>query len=182
MKESNRYRKILYQIARGVKVLFIGTNPSPNTYEQEVPFSNNKSFWYLLSDAGLISESKEQLKDLSQLKQIYYGKFAQEYHLSIIPLVYRPSRTVAELSKSEALPGIARILKLIESYHPPVVCFIGKSSYQLFMQISHCTYGWQPSIQSSKVYVMHSPLHGFASTRIRELRIVAKAAGFPLHT
>lgn len=91
MNQSKRYRKIRYQIAPGVKILFIGTNPSPHTYEQEIPFSNNKSFWYLLSDAGLLAESKEELRNLDILREIYYKKFAQEYHLILLELTEKVS-------------------------------------------------------------------------------------------
>jgi hypothetical protein len=69
-------------------------------------------------------------------------------------------------------------LLLIKEYHPTVVCFIGKGTYQLFTQKPHCQYGWQSSIGQSKIFVMHSPIHGFASIRIKELKEVAKVSKY----
>ena len=37
---------------KNAKILFVGINPHPGSFRRGVPFSNNKMFWYLLSDAG----------------------------------------------------------------------------------------------------------------------------------
>jgi TDG/mug DNA glycosylase family protein len=41
-----------------LEILFIGINSHIGSYEKGVPFSNNKMFWYLLPDAGIIKEKK----------------------------------------------------------------------------------------------------------------------------
>jgi double-stranded uracil-DNA glycosylase len=175
--KQNKYTDIKYQISLNSKLLFIGTNPSPGTYRRKVPFSNNKSFWYLLHDAGLLPEDHYILQNDALLKHIFYKKFTKIYNLGLINLVFRPTKSVAEIKRKEAIPGGVAIVTAIKKYKPKVVCFIGKGTYQLFIQKSHCHYGWQPDIDSSKVYVMHSPLHGFSRVRVRELTIVGKAAG-----
>ena len=44
------------------KILFVGINPHPGSFSRSVPFSNNKMFWYLLSDAGLLKETRDELR------------------------------------------------------------------------------------------------------------------------
>lgn len=174
MTINKQYTKIKYQISYDTKLLFVGINPSPGTYRRGIPFSNNKTFWYLLNQAGIIHEDKLDLQNDKELKKIYIQKFVKVYHLGIIALIDRPTKSVTQLKKSEAIPGSLRILATIKKYKPTVVCFIGKATFKLFKQISDCEYGWQASIDSSKIFVMHYPLHGLASERIKELKIVAK--------
>lgn len=173
MKNNTRYTKIKYQVSRNSKILFVGTNPSPGSYRRQVPFSSNKSFWYLLHDAGLLPEGRHELQDDEKLKKIFIEKFTKIYHMGLINLVFRPTKTVSEIKREEAIPGNLRVVSIIEYYHPLVVCFVGKGTYQLFTQTSHCKYGWQKAIGSSKVFVMHSPIHGFASIRIKELKEIS---------
>lgn len=172
-----RYSKIKYQLSNNMKILFVGTNPHPGSYRRMVPFSNNKMFWYLLSESGLLPFSRAYLQDDANLKKIYTDEFIDVYHLGLINLIYRPTKTVAVLKQSEAGAGSKRVLSAILRYQPPVVCFISKKSYQLFTGSPHCIYGWHPDIGKSKVFVMHSPIHGFASIRIKELKEVGIMAG-----
>lgn len=160
------------QIGYGLKILFIGINPHPGSYRRGVPFSNNKMFWYLLSDAGLISESREVLKDDVQLKHLYEHVLKKKYKFGLVNLVNSPSRTVTEMNKAEVVPGRERILHVIKRYNPKIVCFIGILNYRLFSNNSDASFGWQPDIGSSKIFVAHAPLHGLASVRIKEFRKV----------
>ncbi len=175
-KSNKEYKKIHYQVSHDTHILFVGTNPSPGSYQHGVPFSSNKSFWYLLNDAGLLSEDKKDLQNDVMLKKIFSNSFTKKYHLGLINLVYRPTKSVVDIKRNEAIPGSAYVVSLINQYHPKVVTFVGKGTYQLFSQTTHCKYGWQPTIGSSKIFVMHSPLHGLARVRINELKKIAKAA------
>lgn len=164
------------QIGYGLKILFVGINPHPGSYRRGVPFSNNKMFWYLLSDAGLLDESRDELKDDVMLKHLYEHAFKSKYKYGLINLVDTPSKTVAELNKAEIIPGRKRILHAIKKYKPRVVCFVGKINYRLFSGISDVEYGWQPDIAQSKIYVAHAPHRGWASVRVKEFQEVAEAA------
>lgn len=168
---------IKYHLSDPIKILFVGINPSIGTYRRHVPFSNNKKFWYLLNDAGLIAEDKEDLQNDRTLKKIYDHKFNQIYHLGLINLIERPANSISELKAREELPGRKRILKVIELHTPNVVCFVGKATYEKFVGSKITKYGWKADIFSSKIYVMHSPLHGLSSVRVRELKTVRRAAG-----
>jgi len=172
---------IEYKFGRKTSILFVGINPHPGSDRRGVPFSNNKTFWYLLNRAGLLHENEDDLRKDGNLKEMYDHRFLPRYRLGFINLVDRPTPQVTELKKGEAKPGIERALKTIETYKPPVVCFIGKVTYLIFRgsrygQNMFRPYGWQENIGDSKVYVMHFPIRGPASIRIEELREIKAAS------
>lgn len=167
---------IKYQVGYHLKILFIGINPHPGSYHRGVPYSNNKMFWYLLHDAGLLKEPRELLKDDAQLKYLYLHEFKSKYRFGLLNIVNRPTRTAAEIKKEEAAPGRKRIIAAIKQYKPKVVCFIGKITYSLFIESSKFSYGWQNDIAMSKIYVTHPPHHGLASVRIKEFKEVYTAS------
>lgn len=152
------------------KILFVGINPHPGSYRRGVPFSNNKMFWYLLSRSGLLEENVSELKDDLKLRNLYGNKFCKVYRYGFINIINRPTHDITELAKGEEISGRNRIRKIIKNERPPIVCFIGKVSYEKFSGSKNFSFGWQPDIMSSKTFVMHFPLHGKASVRIRELR------------
>lgn len=167
---------IKYHLSRSMKILFVGINPSHGTYRRHIPFSNNKKFWYLLNEAGLLQEEHEDLKNDRTLKQIYEKKFNPVYHLGLINLIDRPADKIAELKAGEEKPGRKRLHQVIKRHAPHVVCFVGKATYEKFIGSRVKAYGWKPDIFASKVYLMHSPLHGLSSVRVRELKTVKRAA------
>ena len=160
------------------RLLFVGINPHEGSFNRGVPFSNNKMFWYLLSRAGLINESIDTLRNDTNLKRIYDEKFNLVYQLGIANIIDRPTNDVTQIVKGEELPGVKRLESIIRNYKPPVVCFVGKVTYQKFSGIKNVSFGWQPDLDESKMYVMHFPLRGEASVRIDELKEIASIA-FP---
>jgi len=160
---------IAYKISKNAKILFVGINPHPGSYRRGVPFSNNKMFWYLLTRAGLLNEVESDLKNDESLRRVYENKFVPKYALNFINLVDRPTKDVTELKKGEEQAGIERALETIRIRKPKVVCFIGKIALNIFRGSRVCDYGWQENIGSSKVYLMHFPIRGPASVRVREL-------------
>jgi TDG/mug DNA glycosylase family protein len=157
-----------------MRVLFVGINPSPGTYDRGVPFSNNKTFWYLLNKSGLINEKISDLRDDIKLKQIYNTKFNRVYKFGLVNVINRPTPNVSSLVKGEENIGRKKILDIIKKYKPRVVCFVGKISYESFSHERKFSFGWQNDIYNSKSYVMHYPLHGKTYTRIRDLKTILK--------
>jgi TDG/mug DNA glycosylase family protein len=160
------------------RLLFVGINPHEGSYSRGIPFSNNKMFWYLLSRAGLIGETIEELRDDKNLRDIYDKKFNPEYQLGLVNIVDRPSRDVSLIKKGEEAPGVLRLLSIIRDQKPKVVCFVGKVTYLKFSGLKNVDFGWQPDRYDSMMFVMHFPLRGEASVRIEELREIA-AYAFP---
>jgi len=167
---------IVYKISKNAKILFIGINPHPGSYRRGVPFSNNKMFWYLLNRAGLLQEAESDLKNDQLLKRIYDKKFLPEYGLNFVNLVDRPTIDVTELKKGEEQAGIRRALRVIRNYRPNVVCFIGKIAFNTFYSSRKCEWGWQTEIEGTRVYLMHFPIRGPASVRVKELSEVKLAS------
>lgn len=163
-------------IYKNSKILFVGINPHPGSFRRNVPFSNNKMFWYLLSDAGLIDEERDELRDDKKLEHLYKKKFNAKYGLGLINIVDRPTRDITEIKKGEELRGRKKIFRIIKSEMPKIVCFIGKVSYEKYVGTKDFSFGWQEDIGESKAFVMHSPLRGEAVVRVRELRKVKRAS------
>lgn len=174
-KEKSNYM-IQYQIGYGLKILFIGINPHPGSYRRGVPFSNNKMFWYLLHDAGLLPQPRELLRNDAFLKHLYLHEFKKIYRFGLLNVVDRPTTSTTKLKKNEALAGRKRLYAAIKRYKPRCVCFVGKITYAMFIGLSKVHYGWQHSIDASRIFVMHAPHHGFARIRIKELKEVYAAA------
>jgi TDG/mug DNA glycosylase family protein len=157
------------------KILFVGINPHFGSFNRGVPFSNNKMFWYLLSDAGILKEKRDELRNDEDLRRIYNEKFNVIYGLGFVNIINRPTRDITALKKGEELPGCRRISRIIKTEHPPVVCFIGKVAYEKYIGSKDFSFGWQEPINQSKIFVMHFPLRGEAIVRTRELRDVVQA-------
>lgn len=161
---------IAYKVSNNPKILFVGINPHPGSYRRGVPFSNNKMFWYLLNRAGLLNEAENDLKNDESLKQLYDAKFILKYGLNFINLVDRPTVDVTMLAKGEEQMGVRRALKIIRTREPKVVCFIGKVTFNKFHGSRECDFGWQKKIENTRVYLMHFPIRGLASIRVKELK------------
>lgn len=156
-------------------ILFVGINPHPGSFSRRVPFSNNKLFWYLLSEAGLIKEQRDELRDDKALARMYKEKFNAVYRLGFVNIIDRPTVDITGIEKYEHLPGRKKISRIIKAEKPEVVCFIGKVSYEKYIGSKDFSFGWQENISASRAFVMHFPLRGEASVRIRELREVKRA-------
>jgi len=161
---------IKYRISSGMNILFVGINPHCGSFKRGVPFSNNKMFWYLLRKAGIIDENPGDLKNDAKLKEIYSKKFNPVYKLGFINIINRPTQDISQLKKGEENEGRRKILRIIRVYRPKVVCFIGKITYERFSNSKEFDFGWQNDLYNSRVYVMHFPIRGRASIRVRELK------------
>jgi TDG/mug DNA glycosylase family protein len=73
---------IEYKVARSLRILFVGINPHPGSYRRGVPFSNNKTFWYLLNRSGLLNEDEAILRTDRGLKEMYDERFLPKYRLT----------------------------------------------------------------------------------------------------
>lgn len=159
---------------KNAQLIFVGINPHPGSFKRGVPFSNNKMFWYLLRRAGLIDEDLAALKNDKELKKIYETRFNKKYGLGFINVINRPTRDVTQLENGEELTGQKRVRNILKKEKPKVVCFVGKIAFEKFSGLKEFSFGWQADIFSSKVFVMHFPLHGKAITRVNELRKLAR--------
>jgi len=168
---------IEYKVSKNAKILFVGINPHPGSHRRGVPFSNNKMFWYLLNRAKLLDEVENDLRCDESLKRIYDERFVSRYGLNFVNLVDRPTKDVTELKSGEEQAGVKRVLEIIRTGNPRIVCFIGKITLNTFRGSRACDFGWQENIGNSRVYLMHFPIRGLASVRVKELTEVKRAGG-----
>ncbi|MCW1297090.1 MAG: uracil-DNA glycosylase family protein [Candidatus Rehaiarchaeum fermentans] len=162
----------LKSITNNPKILFVGINPHPGSYKRKIPFSNNKKFWYLLNEAGIINYDKKSLKDDRFLSKVFHS--FKLLNLSFINLVDRPTVSTNYLNQKEIELGRRRLLRIIKKINPLIICFIGKITYRCFSGKSKFSYGWNGYIFNSKVYVMHFPIRGPSEIRIKELKEINK--------
>lgn len=167
---------IEYKVGKHLRILFVGINPHPGSDVRGVPFSNNKTLWYLLNRAGLLHEEESVLRTDRGLREVYDRRLLPRYRLGFINLVSRPTPDVTGLKKGEEQPGVERAIQTILTYRPKVACFIGKVTYNTFRGTRNCDFGWQQNIGRARVYVMHFPLRGPAAIRIEELRELKQAS------
>jgi TDG/mug DNA glycosylase family protein len=158
------------------KILFVGINPHPGSFSRGVPFSNNKMFWYLLSEAGLLKETRDELRNDAILKRLYNERFNKVYRLGFVNIIDRPTRDITGIGKGEEIAGREKLIRIIFAETPNVVCFIGKVAYEKFIGVKNFVFGWQEPIGASRAFVMHFPLRGEAVIRVRELREDKRAA------
>ncbi|MEM0149162.1 MAG: uracil-DNA glycosylase family protein [Candidatus Micrarchaeaceae archaeon] len=157
------------------KVLFIGINPHYGSYHNGVPFSNNKSFWYLLSRSGLISENIETLRNNKSLKKFYLNEFGKKYCYGFVNLIDRPTRSVSELRKGEETAGVKKVRRLLLAEKPSIACFVGKITYQKFSGLKNVKFGLQPyKIGRCRIFVSRFPIRGPSSIRINEFRFIGR--------
>ncbi len=172
------YENIHYKLSKNALIMFVGINPHPGSYSRGIPFSNNKTFWYLLNRSGIINEPLETLRNDKKLKEVYENKFVQEYKLNFVNLIKRPTVDVSKLKSSEASAGIKLVKQAIRKYKPYTVCFIGKITYKMFKgsKNENPGYGFKGEIYGSKIFLCHFPIRGFASVRVEELKALYKEA------
>ncbi len=171
---------IRYHFSDKMKILFVGINPHPGSDRRGVPFSNNKTFWYLLSDAGLIARERSYLKVDRNLKDFYDNEFTPTHRLGFVNLIDRPTEDVTMLHRDEEIAGRERALDIIDRYRPAVVAFIGKVTYRKFAGLHEVDFGWTDDVGDSRAYVLHFPIRGKASVRVEELELInASASGVP---
>ena len=153
-------------------ILFVGINPHFGSFDRGVPFSNNKTFWYLLSDAGLSKETRAELRDDEALKLMYHTKFNDVYKLGFTNIIDRPTRDITQLKKGEEVLGRERITQILEIKKPKVVCFIGRVTYEKYTGRKDFFFGWQHGMEAPRLFVMHFSPRGEGAVRIREFHEV----------
>lgn len=122
-------------IRPGLKVLFVGYNPSLRSGEVGHHYANpNNRFWRVLHSAGLTDRLYKPEEDRALL-ELGYG---------FTNIVSRPTRTAAEITKEEYANGAHQLREKLERYRPRAACYVGKGVYEQFSGIKQSTWGWQP--------------------------------------
>lgn len=118
----------------GLKILFVGFNPSIRSSETGHHYANpNNRFWKILHETGL-TPRKFAPHETRELLELGFG---------LTNIVERPTREAAEISKEEYREGAALLREKIEAYQPNAVCFVGKGVYKEFSNKRKIDWGVQ---------------------------------------
>ncbi|GIP33156.1 G/U mismatch-specific DNA glycosylase [Paenibacillus sp. J2TS4] len=127
-------RAIPDHLRTGLKLLFVGYNPSLKSGETGHHYANpNNRFWRVLYEAGLTPRKYSPEED-GELLALGYG---------FTNIVDRPTRTAAEINKEEYEAGRKKLRAKIEDLRPQVVCFVGKGVYQQYSKKRTVSWGIQ---------------------------------------
>jgi TDG/mug DNA glycosylase family protein len=105
----------------GLKILFVGFNPSIRSSEEGHHYANpNNRFWKILFEAGITPRKYEPSED-GNLLELDFG---------FTNIVARPTKAADEITREEYQEGKKVLKEKIDKYRPEVVCFVGKGVYQ----------------------------------------------------
>ena len=107
------------------RILFVGINPGARSGKLGHHFAGKGNpFWRLLHAAGLTPEVIPAVED---------HRLA-EYGYALTNLAARPTRSAAELKKTELVRGRRELLAKIEAMQPRVVALVGITLYPLVVE------------------------------------------------
>lgn len=148
--EKSQLSEVPDIVAPGLQILFVGFNPgirSALTGHHFAGYSNR--FWKLLFESGLTPRQYSP-EEGSLLLELGYG---------ITNIVARPTRSAAEIKKSEYKAGSRRLKRLIEELEPKIVCYQGIQVYKEFSGRRTIRCGQQPTsvVEGVIDFVVPSP-------------------------
>lgn len=114
-------KEIPDHLQKGLKVLFVGFNPSVRSSETGHHYANpNNRFWKIIHEAG-ITKQRYQASEGGDLLKCGFG---------FTNIVARPTKTAAEITKEEYACGSLVLKDKISNFKPEVVCYVGKGVYE----------------------------------------------------
>lgn len=115
-------------------VIFVGFNPSIRSAETGHHFANpNNRFWKILFESGITPRKFDTTEDY-RLLELGYG---------LTNIVGRPTKAADEITKQEYKLGKQELKQKMETYHPKIVCFVGKGVYQQYSGKKELPWGRQ---------------------------------------
>jgi len=148
-------------LREGLKILFVGYNPSIRSSETGHHYANpNNRFWTILYQAGITPRKFKPEEDKSLLSMGF----------GFTNIVARPTKTAAEITKEEYERGKIILKDKIMHYRPKVVCFVGKGVYEQYSGKRQVSWGIQPEPVVSEVHEFVAPSSsGLVRMKIEEV-------------
>lgn len=148
--DGERVRTLPDLLAPGLRLLFVGFNPSVRAARLGHYYAGrNNRFWDLLADAGLTPERWRFEQDRGLL----------ELGIGVTDLVKRPTRSAAEVTAEEFRMGAERFRGIVKELRPRVVCYNGKGVYLRAAGVRAAPWGRQerPLVEGVADFVAPSP-------------------------
>jgi len=155
------YQPLPDYLQPGLKILFVGFNPSLRSAETGHHFANPANrFWKIIYQAGLTPRLYRAEED-GTLLELGYG---------FTNIVARPSRAAADISRAEYQAGAEILAGKIVQYLPDTVCFVGKGVYQFYSGRKEAEWGFQAQATAEGVRDFVAPSSsGLVRLRIDEV-------------
>jgi TDG/mug DNA glycosylase family protein len=147
--QAARDRRIPDVMAKGLRVLFCGINPSLYSAATGQHFARpGNRFWPTLHRAGL---TPRQLAPAEQRALLDHG-------VGITNLVARATATAAELSREELAAGRRRLVAKVRRQQPRLVAILGIDAYRQAFTRPRAGLGCQPEpIAGRPLWVLPNP-------------------------
>ncbi|EPZ43391.1 mismatch-specific DNA-glycosylase [Alicyclobacillus acidoterrestris] len=121
----------------GLRILFIGFNPSPASAQTGWNYAGpNNRFYRILYESGLTN----RLFTPSESRILF-----DEYQYGFTNLVQRPTPRASDVTTQEYREGAMRLRQTLQAYGPAFACFVGKGVYQQYSRKQKVAWGFQPT-------------------------------------
>ena len=155
---ARRTRSLADTVGPGMRLLFVGLNPSLYAADAGVGFARRSNrFWPALTAAGLCGDGEGPRTALYR------------HRLGLTDLVKRATAGAGELERVEYRHGMGRIERLAAWLRPQAMCFVGLAGWRAAVD-PHARCGPQPqAIGGRPCYVMPSTSGANAHARLGDL-------------
>ncbi|SDC76064.1 TDG/mug DNA glycosylase family protein [Terribacillus halophilus] len=135
-------------LEKGLRLLFIGFNPSVRSAETGHHYANrNNRFWNILYQAGITERKFEPCEDQDLLQR----------GIGFTNIVARPTKAAADITKEEYIEGAQLLRDKLQYYRPKVACFVGKGVFQQYSKVKQTGWGVQASSVTQHVTEFVAP-------------------------
>jgi TDG/mug DNA glycosylase family protein len=140
-------------LAKRPRILFVGINPGATSGKVGHHFAGaGNPFWKLLHAAGLTPIELTAAED----------RRLPEFGYALVNLAARPTKTAAELKRSELLRGRSLLLAKIRDMKPAVVALVGITLYPLVVglkgKLANPGPGPKPeTLEGARLFVVPNP-------------------------
>jgi len=136
-------------VAPGLRVLFVGVNPSLRSAEVGHHFARpGNRFWPTLHAAGF---TPRRLRPEEDHELPAHG-------IGVTNIAFRPTREAAELTDDELRRGAAELERTVREHAPRLVAVVGLTAYRIAFARPRAAMGLQPGeIGGRPVWVLPNP-------------------------
>jgi double-stranded uracil-DNA glycosylase len=142
-------------VGPGLRLLFVGVNPSPRSAAVDAPFAHRSNrFWRALAVSGIVDreiDTRHGLSDADRAHLIARG-------VGITSIVRRPTPRAADLSNAELVAGAQDLAARVATLRPRVAAVLGITAYRTAFAAPTALPGPQPSgIADAQLWVVPNP-------------------------
>lgn len=125
-----------------LRLLIVGTNPSPWAAAVQAPFARpGNRFWKGLQAGGITPGLVNDSNGMDRADE----RMLTQRGVGITNIVARPSSRASELRRQELTDGCAVLVARVRILQPRVVAFTGITAFRTAFQMPHAQLGRQPT-------------------------------------